>query len=716
MLFKGKSLYVQLLDQGVAELVFDREGEPINKFDQQTLAEMKEAIAAIRAHDGIRGILTTSTKNVFIAGADIKEFGGMFRLDDQALTEQFASVNALFSAFEDLPLPSVAAINGAALGGGLEFALCHAGRVMSSAATVGLPEVTLGIFPGYGGTVRLPRVASVGLALDWIVSGKPAGAEAALNGQVVDAVCAAEALRDTALQWLLQAIEGQKDWRAAQNQKRGAVSVSADALKAPFERAKTAAALNSARHQPSALEAVEMMERAVLMDREAALHEETQSFVQVCKTQAADALVQTFVSRQLLSKITKQHTRQAQAVKQGAVLGAGIMGGGIAYTSAARGTPVVMKDISAAALDAGMAEARKQLDKQVATGRLNPEKAERVLASIQPTLAYQGFEQADVVIEAVVENLKVKHQVLKEVEAAVRADAILASNTSSLRIDDIAAPLSRPEQVVGMHFFNPVPVMPLVEVIQGSQTSAAAVSTAVGYAVAMGKTPIVVKDCPGFLVNRVLTAYMRGFLQLVAEGADFERCDRVMEAFGWPMGPAYLEDVIGLDTGTHVNDVISAGYPDRMPHLEHDALRLLAQAGRLGQKNGRGFYRYESDPKGKPRKLADPEVHALLKAVQPNGTLDVSDEEIVERCMLPLVIEAARALEDGIVASAVELDQALLMGIGLPAYLGGALKYADWLGLDVVCARAARYQHLGQAFVPTARMQAMARLGQSYYD
>lgn len=716
MLFKGQSLYVQLLDQGIAELVFDREGEPINKFDQQTLAELKEAIAAIRAHDGIRGILTTSTKNVFIAGADIKEFGGMFSLDDQALTEQFASVNALFSAFEDLPLPSVAAINGAALGGGLEFALCHAGRVMSSSAMVGLPEVTLGIFPGYGGTVRLPRVASVGLALDWIVSGKPGGAEAALNGQVVDAVCPAEALRDTALQWLLQAIEGQKDWRAAQNQKRSAVNASPDSLKAPFERAKAAAALNSARHQPSALQAVEMMERAVLMNRDAALHEETLSFVQVCKTQAADALVQTFLSRQHLSKITKQHTRQAQAVKQGAVLGAGIMGGGIAYTSAARGTPVVMKDISAAALEAGMAEARKQLDKQVATGRLNLDKAERVLASIQPTLAYEGFEQADVVIEAVVENLKVKHQVLKEVEAAVRADAILASNTSSLRIDDIAAPLSRPEQVVGMHFFNPVPVMPLVEVIQGSKTSATAVATAVGYAVAMGKTPIVVKDCPGFLVNRVLTAYMRGFLQLVAEGADFERCDRVMEAFGWPMGPAYLEDVIGLDTGTHVNDVISAGYPDRMPHLEHDALRLLAQAGRLGQKNGRGFYRYESDPKGKPRKLADPEVHALLKAVQPNGNRDVSDEEIVERCMLPLVIEAARALEDGIVASAVELDQALLMGIGLPAYLGGALKYADWLGLDVVCARAARYQHLGQAFVPTARMQAMARSGQSYYD
>lgn len=374
-----------------------------------------------------------------------------------------------------------------------------------------------------------------------------------------------------------------------------------------------------------------------------------------------------------------------------------------------------LKDIAQAQLDLGMGEAKKQLAKLVKSGRLTQDKADAVLASIVPGLDYQGFDQVDVVIEAVVENIKVKHAVLSELERVVRADAVIASNTSSLRIDDIAAPLRRPENFVGMHFFNPVPVMPLVEVIRGSKTSETAVSTAVGYAVAMGKTPIVVKDCPGFLVNRILTAYMRGFLQLVADGADFERVDQVMEAFGWPMGPAYLEDVVGIDTGSHVSDIISAGYAERMPHLQHDALRLMAQNKRYGQKNGVGFYRYETDPNGKPRRTAAADTRDLLATIQPQGLREFSDQEIVDRMMLPLIIEAAHALEDGVVASPVELDMALLLGIGFPAYLGGALKYADWLGIAEVNARAARYAELGRAYEPTARMRAMAAAGQRYH-
>jgi 3-hydroxyacyl-CoA dehydrogenase/enoyl-CoA hydratase/3-hydroxybutyryl-CoA epimerase/enoyl-CoA isomerase len=266
-----------------------------------------------------------------------------------------------------------------------------------------------------------------------------------------------------------------------------------------------------------------------------------------------------------------------------------------------------------------------------------------------------------------------------------------------------------------MHFFNPVHVMPLVEIVQGTRTSPKAVSTAVAYAAAMGKMPIVVKDCPGFLVNRILTAYMRGFIELVRDGADFVKVDQAMEAFGWPMGPAYLEDVVGMDTGSHVNDVISAGYPERMPHIEHDALRLMVSKGRFGQKNGIGFYRYESDPNGKPRRSPAPDSHALLQAVQPQGTHDFSEQEIVDRMMIPLIIEAAHALEDGVVASPAELDMALLMGIGFPAYAGGPLKYADWLGLKNLVARCDRLQHLGAAYVPTARMREMAASNARFY-
>jgi 3-hydroxyacyl-CoA dehydrogenase / enoyl-CoA hydratase / 3-hydroxybutyryl-CoA epimerase / enoyl-CoA isomerase len=346
---------------------------------------------------------------------------------------------------------------------------------------------------------------------------------------------------------------------------------------------------------------------------------------------------------------------------------------------------------------------------------MGQEKADNVLASITPQLDYTHFTSADVVIEAVVENIKVKHVVLSELEGVVREDTVIASNTSSLRIDDIAVPLKCPENFVGMHFFNPVPVMKLVEIIKGAKTSDTAVSTAVGYAVAMGKTPIVVKDCPGFLVNRVLTGYMRGFLQLIADGADFEKCDKVLEAFGWPMGPAYLEDVVGMDTGSHVSDIISAGYPDRMPPIALDALKLMAQNKRFGQKNGIGFYKYETDPNGKPKRSVAEDTRALLAQIQPNGTRDFTDQEIIERTMLPLIIEAAHAIEDGVVASPVELDQALLMGIGFPAYLGGPLKYADWLGLAHVCERADSYAKLGKAYEPTARMRAMAAAGQTYY-
>ena len=714
-MFKGKSLRVQALDDGLVELVFDREGDAINKLDVRTISELRAATEAIAADRSVRGVLVTSAKSAFIVGGDITEFGERFKLPEDELAASGVQSNEVFNAFEDLPVPSVVAINGFALGGGLELALIGAFRVMSTAAQVGVPEVKLGLFPGLGGTARLPRVASAQLAIDWIASGKPAGAAAALEGGVVDEVCAPEALRETALALLRQAAAGKVDWPARQQRKRVPLALDAAARQTMFNDAVARIRATSAKHQPAALEAVMMMAEAVALDRSGALVAEARAFARVAKTQAANSLVQTFLSDQALKKLFKQHAKQAQPVKQAAVLGAGIMGGGIAYTSALRGTPALLKDIAQGALDLGIGEAKKQLAKLVKNGRKTQAQADAILASIKPQLDHAGFESTDLVIEAVVENMGVKHKVLADLETRVRADTVIASNTSSLRIDDIAAPLARPENFVGMHFFNPVPVMPLVEVIQGSRTSDKSVSTAVGYAVAMGKTPIVVKDCPGFLVNRILTAYMRGFLQLVADGADFERVDQVMEAFGWPMGPAYLQDVIGMDTGSHVSDVISAGYPDRMPAQEDDALKLMVRNGRLGQKNGVGFYKYEADLTGKPRRSAAPEARALLMQVQKSGVREFSDAEIGDRMMLPMIIEAAHALEDGVVATPVELDMALLLGIGFPAYLGGALKYADWLGLAAVVERSAAYAHLGKAYEATARMRQMAATRQTYY-
>jgi 3-hydroxyacyl-CoA dehydrogenase/enoyl-CoA hydratase/3-hydroxybutyryl-CoA epimerase/enoyl-CoA isomerase len=391
------------------------------------------------------------------------------------------------------------------------------------------------------------------------------------------------------------------------------------------------------------------------------------------------------------------------------------MGGGIASTSAMAGVPVALKDILQAPLDAGMREAAHVVARQVKAGRMNDADATRTLATISAQLDFAGFRDVDIVVEAVVENLDVKRRVLSELEAQVSDDTVIASNTSSLRIDDIAQSLERPNYFVGMHFFNPVPVMTLVEIVRGEHTSDDAVAAVVGYALAMRKSPVVVKDCPGFLVNRILTPYVRAFLQLIEHGADFEQIDRVMEAFGWPMGPAWLQDVIGMDVSSHVVDVISAGYPTRMPAMQHDALRLMASHGRLGQKSGLGFYAYTRDENGKPGKRAADDTRSLLSTLQPHGTREFSDQEIVERMMLPVIVEAAVALEEGVVASAAELDTALLLGIGFPARLGGALTYADWLGAQEVVRLCDQYACHGAAYRPTEKMRAMAASGASYY-
>lgn len=715
-MFQGQSIRVAALDMpGVFELCFDRQGDTINKFDHRTVDELRRATQALARQPGLRGVLVSSAKDVFIVGADITEFGSKFQVSAQAIAADVARDNEVFVAFEDLPVPTVVAINGFALGGGMEMVLAASLRVMSTTAQLGLPEVKLGLFPGFGGTVRLSRVAGPALACDWVASGKPKQAEVALSAGVVDAIAAPELVRASALDWLQRAMNGEVDWAQCQQRKRVPVPLCAADCAAVFDAARAKVLRQSPPHQPAALMAVDMMAAAAACDRAGALALEAQAFGRVARTQAAASMVQTFLNDQSLKKIFKRHAQAGTPVKQAVVLGAGIMGGGIACTSALRGIAVRMKDISQDALDLGMTEAGKVVARQIKSGRLSALKGDAVLAGIIPQLDTAGFDQADCVVEAIVENLGVKQKVLAELEDAVAATTVIASNTSSLRIDHIGAWLKRPENFAGMHFFNPVHMMPLVEVIKGSKTSDVAASTAVGYAVAMGKTPIVVQDCPGFLVNRLLTAYMRGFLLLVADGADFVKVDQVMEGFGWPMGPAYLEDVIGMDTGSHVSDVISAGYAERMPHLAHDALRLMVQHQRFGQKNGIGFYRYESDPNGRSRRTLAPDSHALLAQIQAKGARDFTEQEIIDRMMLPMIIEAAQALEDGVVATPAELDMAMLLGIGFPAYAGGPLKYADWLGLTEVVARSELLSELGAAYRVTARMRNMAARGERYY-
>ena len=700
------------LGDGLVELCFDRQGDVINKLDQRTVAELAEAASLIRGDAQLRGVLLTSAKEVFIVGADILEFGRLFRLPENELAAHNLRQNLSFTALEDLPVPSVVAINGFALGGGLEVALAADFRVMSSVAQIGLPEVKLGLFPGFGGTVRLPRVAGLQTALDWIASGVPRNAEAAAESGVVDRVVAPEALRGAALEVLSKAIVDAAGWRARRDAKRAAVlAPSAEQL---FGAAK-ARARKGPKHQPAALMAIELLENSYSRTRDEALALEADGFARVSKTQAAGSLVRIFLNEQAVKKQSRTIARSATPVSKAAVLGAGIMGGGIAYTAALKSVPVVLKDIQQTQLDLGMDEARKQLTKQVKSGRLSQPQADRVLTSIEPRLDDEGFAEVDIAIEAVVENLQIKHFVLCELEYRCGTDTVIASNTSSLRIDDLARPLARPQNFAGMHFFNPVPSMPLVEVIRGARTSDAAVAKVVGLAVAMGKTPIVVRDGAGFLVNRIITPYMQAFAKLLADGEDFTRIDAVMETFGWPMGPAYLNDVIGMDTALHVAKIIADAFAPRMARTWVDPLQIMVDHGRLGQKNGLGFYRYEVDGNGRPKKSPAPEAHELLLQMQTSGPQAFSDEQIVERMMLPLLFEAIRCLEEGVVGSAAELDMALLLGIGLPAYLGGALQYADWLGAARLIELAKAYGGLGPQYEAPDSLQRMAAEHRRFY-
>jgi 3-hydroxyacyl-CoA dehydrogenase/enoyl-CoA hydratase/3-hydroxybutyryl-CoA epimerase/enoyl-CoA isomerase len=647
------------------------------------------------------------------------EFGALFGLGEEEIADRILSTNTeIFNAFEDLPIPTVAAINGIALGGGFEMALACDYRVMSDAARIGLPEIKLGIIPGYGGTTRLPRLIGADNAIEWIASGKEQGAAEAFRCGAVDAVVAPDLLHEAGTSLLRQCIAGKLDYEAKRREKQEPLKLNQVEATMVFETSLAFVASQAGPHYPAPVTAIKVMKKAAGMRRDDALREEARGIAKMAGTLAAKNLIGLFLADQLLSKRGKSLAKQAGKVERAAVLGAGIMGGGIAYQSALKGTPIIMKDIAQAGIDLGLQEASKLLAKQVERGRMSAAEMAGVLNKIQPSLSYDGFDHVDLVVEAVVENPKVKHAVLTETEAKIRDDAVLASNTSTISITHLAEPLKRPENFCGMHFFNPVHRMPLVEVIRGEKTGEDAIAKTVAYALAMGKKPVVVNDCPGFLVNRVLSPYIGAFMGLVRRGVNFVTIDRVMESFGWPMGPAYLCDVVGIDTGVHAGAVMAEGFPDRMKYDFKTSHDVMFENERLGQKNGRGYYAYEADKKGRPKKIVDDEVPALLAPVV-EGTETLDKETIADAMMIPMCLEAVRCFEDGIAASATDVDLALIYGIGFPPFRGGALHYIDDFGVAEFVARADELAKtagpLRAMYLPTDKLREMAASGDAFF-
>ncbi|WP_318408611.1 fatty acid oxidation complex subunit alpha FadB [Photobacterium leiognathi] len=715
MIYQGETLSVSYLEDGIAELSLNAQG-PVNKFNISTLESFNQALNALYQQPDLKGLIITSAKEAFIVGADITEFLGLFAKPEAELSQWLSHANDIFNKLEDLPVPTLSAINGYALGGGCECVLATDFRVADTKARIGLPETKLGIMPGFGGTVRLPRLIGADSAMEIITAGKDKKAQDALKLGLVDAVVEPDNLKCAALAMIKSAIDGKLDWQQRRQQKQAPLGLNKIEATMSFTTAKGMVAKVAGKHYPAPMAAVTTIEQAARCSRDEALTIENQHFVKLAKTDVAEALVSIFLNDQYIKGQAKKATKAAKPTDHAMVLGAGIMGGGIAYQSALKGTPVLMKDIAEASLTLGMTEAAKLLNKKLERGRIDGLTMASVLSSITPSLHYAGADSVDVVVEAVVENPKVKATVLADVEAQVSDDTVIASNTSTIPINLLAQSLKRPENFCGMHFFNPVHRMPLVEIIRGEKTSQQTIDRIVAYAAKMGKSPIVVNDCPGFFVNRVLFPYFAGFSLLLQDGADFVQVDKVMEKqFGWPMGPAYLLDVVGIDTAHHAQTVMAEGFPERMGKNGKDAIDVMFEAQRFGQKNGIGFFSYSLDRKGKPKKSLSEDAHALLAPVSKPQT-EFESDAIIARMMIPMINEVVRCLEENIIATPAEADMALVYGLGFPPFRGGVFRYLDSLGLANYVALADQYAHLGALYEVPQGLREKAAQGETYYN
>lgn len=716
-MYTGEKLSLTKIDNDFLELNFNSTEGSVNKLDKQTLDELHQALT-IAQQQKVAGLILTSSKKAFIVGADITQFKQMFDASEDQFLASAKHINGMMSCIEDMPFPTVVAINGFALGGGLEVCLACDARIISTQARIGLPETGLGILPGWGGTVRLPRLSDFATALEWITSARQYSAQKAQKSGIVDKVVEPENLRAEALSHLASMASGDIDYCLTRKRKLSPVDQEQSEISAIANMAKAMVMEKTAGHYPAPIKAIELITQSASLSRDQAIEKEASVFYELSQSPEARALIGLFVGDQFVARKAKSYanalSKSLPQISQAAVVGAGIMGGGIAYQSVTKGCAVVMKDIAQPALDLGISEAEKLLNKAVSKGKLDQAKASNILAMIRPTLEDTDLQNSEFVVEAVVEHLPVKNAVLSALDKQLTDDAIIVSNTSSISINQLAQSLQNPQRFCGMHFFNPVHVMPLVEVIRGKHTSDKTIAAVCNHALRLGKKPIVVNDCPGFLVNRVLFAQCFAMELLLRDGVSFQQIDQVMEQWGMPMGPAYLMDVVGLDTIVHCYSVMSEGIPDRFVNDDTTPTELLLNNGRLGQKNGNGYYSYSAGKGGRPEKTLNTESINLLESMSGKSE-EIDPQTIIDRLLLPLAIEMNHCLDEGIVDSAIEADMALIWGVGFPPFRGGICRWMDEQGLDVICQKADSFKHIGELYKPTQSMQDMASAGKKYY-
>jgi len=703
--------------RGIGWIVFDDPERKLNVLTEDVMRRLARVVESAReaALQGrVRVVVVRSGKpDSFLAGADVEAIAAV---EDLADAERKIRVGqAIFGEVEKLPVPTVAAIHGTCLGGGVELALACRHRVVSDSpkTRIGLPEVTLGILPAWGGTTRLPRLVGLRASLELLLTGKLVDARAARKigfaGEILPAASFFERVAEHALAIV-------RDGSGTARPRRGVLGRLLDDT-GPGRRVVLAAAKKRVRartgtHYPAPLRILEILKATAGSSPDATLDAEAAACSELLVGTVSKNLMHVFRLREAARKGTgvDDATVRPASVANAAVIGAGVMGGGIAQLAAAGGVRVRMKDVRHEAVAGGLAHAKSLFDGAVERRKLTRREAAQRMDLVSGGLDWAGFGAADLVVEAIVEKLAAKRAVLAEAEGVVPEACVLATNTSSLSVDAMAEVLRRPERFCGMHFFNPVHRMPLVEVVRGRRTSDRTVATAYAFALAMGKVPVVVRDGPGFLVNRILAPYLNEAGRLLGDGLSIQEVDRAAKDFGMPMGPLRLVDEVGVDVSTHAGAVLAEAFGERMAPAP--ALVALGSSGRLGRKGGRGFYRYEDGEDAG----VDPTVYDDL-GVQPPRRGAVGPEEIGRRLVVPMINEAARILADGIVRSASALDLAMIMGTGFPPFRGGLLRFADTMHPRGVLDRTLElHDKHGARFAPAPLLQELARDNMTFYD
>jgi 3-hydroxyacyl-CoA dehydrogenase len=678
---------------------------PVNALSPGVPEGIGSAIDQIAKDPGVKAAVLIGGGKTFIAGADIKEFEKM----TSGKTDRGAGLLPLLLKIENSGKPVVVAIHGNAFGGGLEIAMSGHYRVASPDAQVGQPEVKLGIIPGAAGTQRLPRLAGVERAVEMCVEGKPVKAPDALRFGIVDRLIEGDLLKGAVA--FAREIAGKPAPKTRErNEKLGTAEQNAAIFASARENART-----KQRGQMAPLAAIDAIESATKLPFEQGCEKEKELFVKCLFSDQSKALIHVFFGEREVAKIPDVPKETPLIpVNKAAVVGAGTMGGGIAMVFANAGIPVILKDADQAALDRGLANIQKNYASSVKRGRFTQQFVDECLKRIQPTLSFDGFSDADMVIEAVFEGMELKKEVFAELDRVCKPAAILASNTSTLNIDEIACATSRPGSVVGTHFFSPANVMRLLEIVRGKATNKEVIATCMQLSKRLGKIGVLVGNCRGFVGNRMFGPYRREAQFLVEEGATVDAVDKALVDYGMAMGPLSTGDLAGLDVGWRIRK--------EYRHLEKPGIRQpiaedrLCEMGRYGQKTGAGWYKYDETR----RPSADPEVAELIRRWTTEAKIpqrQIPADEIVDRCIYALVNEGARILEEGYALRAVDIDIIYLNGYGFPAYRGGPMWYADAVGLKKVYDRILEFQRQhGEIWEPAPLLKTLAEQGNKFSD